>query len=286
MIPEAIAIGDSVLGAATHASKALGWIRRRRMRRLLGTLSNPSLPVNLYLREMDQKSGKFTAREPHKSPSLPDWQTIHHYQNIPEVYGLHDVKAAILILNLLSQSGKGTQVVCRSPRDEWNQWSSADVVSIGGHDVTWRILERFSPRVVEYIPNETFRVGNQSFVARLPCDYGLICRGFDPLSNRTFLVVVGIGGLGTEAAARFLFTRAGLLARLFPRTGFSILVRASWNDHAQLVQPVWSWPEPTGPTVHNRRCWTEWNTLRKTEIPCYPLAGPSASTAAWPIPMI
>jgi hypothetical protein len=196
---------------------------------------------------------------------------------------LHDVKAAILVLNLLAQSSKGTQVVSRSPRDEWNQWTSADVVSIGGHDVTWRILDRFSPRVVEYVPNETFRVGKKTFIARMPCDYGLICRGLDPLSNRAFLVVVGIGGLGTEAAARFLFTRSGLIARLFPRSGFSILVRASWKDHAQLVQPVWSWPEPHGPTIRNRGSWTEWNTLCSAEIPCHSNPGPGSTTFTGPI---
>ena len=264
--------GDAALGAAKQGLRGLKLLRQRRMRRLLGSLAHSDRTISLYIREMDRPDGRHTSRVPVKAGNPQQPQQLHAYRNIHEVYGIHDVRASVHILNLIAQAAKGSQVVTRSPNHDWDRWISSDVVSIGGHDVTWELLRR-SRHPVTYIPLTSFEVeGGRRFTAQGSCDYGLICRGEDKTASNTFLVVVGIGGLATEAAALFLSAQAKTIAKLFPRSGFSIVLRASQQHGVGLAQPVWWWPEPSPKRKRVLwRAWPRWQGLHQHEIDCTPL---------------
>ncbi len=241
----------AVLGAVVSgvfvatASQAKRLLRRSPIKALLGGLATDEGRPAFYVRSMFTQDNKFMSKEPQILPNGPTQIQISAWQNIPEVVALADVAAASDMAGLLADAGVRAAIEFRSLEKDWDRWTEP-LVSIGGHFKTYRLLEVLEPKVVEYVPVR-FRVlkTGQELVARDGNDYGLIVRAPHPVTGATCLVVMGLGALGTEAAARFLRTNALVLGRALGRAPLTIVVRAALGHGREAAVPVCIAPSPS-----------------------------------------
>lgn len=259
------AVLGALLGVVFSAAFALSYDALRRLRRLvplrrmLGSLADPERSIGLYVRGMFVQGNTYQSREPQYLPLGPMHVILRQWGNIPEVVGTADVRAANDVANILGAVGKREAFVYRSLEHDWDEWTQ-DLISIGGHYKTERLLDIGEPRVVSLPKADTFRTlpDKRDFTATT-CDYGLIYRGRHPQTGAAFLALMGIGALGTEAAGYFLRTQAATLAALFPGSGYAVIVQTALNDGRQGAKPVWWWPHPTSArrVVHTVawHCW-------------------------------
>ena len=123
----------------------------------------------------------------------------------------------------------------------------SETVAIGQVYKAVQILDTCEPRLVGFRNPDAFRslVSQELFEAKPGVDYGLIYKGRQPNSQRGSWVVMGIGDLGTQAAAYFLRVNAGLLARFTGGSPFAAVVGVDVNRGREAGQLRLLLPRPS-----------------------------------------
>jgi hypothetical protein len=172
---------------------------------------------------------------------------VHKWVNIPEVFSAPDVRAAGDVLHLLVAAVPSVTITFRANDAGRRAWDE-DAIAIGPHYKSVQILDACEPRLVAFRNPDAFRslASRDVFEAKSGLDYGLIYRGAHPASHRVFWVVMGLGDVGTEAAAWFLRTHAKTLGHLTGAAPFAAVVSvetARGREAAQLksLQPKPRW---------------------------------------------
>ena len=246
------ALLGAILGAVASAvfalsSTSLTRLRERRPRRLLlGPLAKDKATIGVFIRGMFVPNKEFFSREPEYPSGMAGTITVRKWVNIPEVYGAADVRAASDLFRLLGEVAGEQVIAFRSVETDWKNWSE-DAIAVGGHFKTLQILEVCEPRIVGFRNPDAFRslVSRHLFEATGQTDYGLIYKGYHPASGRTFLVVMGLGAVGTEAAAHFLCSNAARLGNLTAGAPFAALVAVDLTQGREGGVLHWLQPKPT-----------------------------------------
>ncbi len=257
-----------ILGAIASAVFALvlttlSRLRQRRPRNvLLGPLAKDRTTISVFIRPMFVPNKEFFSREPDYQPGMAGTITVRKWPNIPEVYAAGDVRAASDVLRLLGDVGRNQVIAFRSIEADWKNWSE-DTIAIGGHFKTFQILEACEPRIVGFRNPDAFRslVSTHIFEAAGQSDCGLIFKGYHPASRRTFLVVMGLGAIGTEAAAHFLRVNAAPLGSLTAGAPFAAVVTVDSTQGPQGAVLHWMHPKPTW--WRRLLYWSTWKKLSR-----------------------
>ncbi len=247
------ALVAALAAACTLALATLVWLalgRRRgggRTGTLLGRLARSATSISIFLRGMFVPNGEFFSREPEYPAGSSGELTVRKWVDIPEVYPAADVRAASDLLYLLSATNPDASIAFRSIERERSGWGE-DSLSVGTHFRSIQILETCEPRLVAFRNPDAFRnlVTREIFEARGGSDFGLIYKGNHPATHRACWVVMGIGDLGTETAARFLRRHASRLGALTGPGPFAAIIsvdRSRGPDGGSLhsLQPPPSW---------------------------------------------
>src|SRR6266568_2942492 len=181
------AVLGAILGAVFSAALGLAYGALRRLqrlvplRRMLGSLAEPNRPIGLYVRGMFVQGNTFYSREPQYLPVAPLQIMVRPWINIPEVVGAADVRVANDVANLLGVVGKREDFAYRSLERDWDEWTQ-DLVAIGGHYKSERLLDVGEPRIVSLPAPDRFHTlpDNRDFICAGLRDYGLIYRGRHP----------------------------------------------------------------------------------------------------------
>jgi hypothetical protein len=246
-------IHASLLVALVGLVLVLAWsIFRRRdaqlpLRRLLGRLATEPGTVGLFLRGMFVPSNELFSRAPEYPPGTSGALTVHKWTGIPEVYAAADVRAATEIARLLVAANPEVDIAFRSIEKDRKGWNE-DAIAIGPHFKSQQILDGCEPRLVAFRNPDAFKTvtAQEVFEAKGNIEYGLIYKGSHTATRRAFWVIMGLGDLGTEAAALFLRTRAGELHRLTGGAPFAAILAldpAQGRESAVLrsLQPRAAW---------------------------------------------
>jgi hypothetical protein len=195
------------------------------LRRLLGRLVTEPDTVGLFLRGMFVPSNELFSRAPEYPPGTSGTLTVHKWIGIPEVYSAADVRAATEIARLLIAANPEVDIAFRSIEKDRKGWNE-DAIAIGPHFKSQQILDGCEPRLVAFRNPDAFKTvaSQEVFEAKGNIEYGLIYKGSHAASHRAFWVIMGLGDLGTEAAALFLRTRARELLRLAGAGPFAAIV--------------------------------------------------------------
>lgn len=237
----------AVLAVSLCLSIFLGRESARSLHRLLGRAKGDTTPMTVFLRGMFVPGNEFFARVPEYPPGSGSGVTVHKLTNVSEVFSAPDVRAAGEILPLLFASNPSLAIHIRANEENRRGWDE-DAVAIGAHYKSVQILDVCEPRLVAFRNPAAFRslTSKEVFEAKGGIDYGLVYRGEHPASHRIFWVVMGLGDLGTEAAAWFLRTNAPVLSRLTGGAPFAAVVsvesvRGRDSAHLRLLQPKPRW---------------------------------------------
>jgi len=241
----------SLQGAAAAALLvSLSFVLARRgarlpLHRLLGGLGSPRTTIGFYLRGMFVPSGEFYSRDPEYPSGSPGSVTVRKWLGIPEVYPAGDARAAADLLYLLARAGSADAVVFRSIEKDWKNWNE-DSVAVGTHFRSVQILDNCEPRLVAFRHPDAFRslVSTDIFEAKGGNDFGLIYKGLHPVSRKTSFLVMGLGGAGTEAAARFARTHAARLGALTGGAPFAAVVAPGPGQAREGGVLRWLHPRP------------------------------------------
>jgi hypothetical protein len=225
LLVAAVAAGSALLLAGLLWF-ALG--RRRggpRVVALLGRLATDASSIAIFLRGMFVPGNELFSREPEYPAGTSGELTVRKWSDIPEVYAAADVRAASDLLYLLASVNPEAAIQFRSIEKERGGWGE-DSVAVGTHFRSVQILETCEPRLVAFRNPDAFRslVSREVFEARGGNDFGLIYKGRHPATHRACWVVMGIGELGTETAARFLRTHATRLGAVVGSTHFAAII--------------------------------------------------------------
>ncbi len=233
------AVLSGLFAASTGLFKALR--DRRPLKRLLGSLAESTTATGLYIRGMFVQGNTFYSRDPEYHPGMAGTVTVRSWVNIPEVFGAADVRAASQIASLLGTSGKQQSLVFRSIVADWDKWDEP-AFSIGGHFKTDQILKHCQPSLVSLQQFDRFRVGasGPDFVAIGDDDFGLIYKGFHPTSGQPFIAIMGLGAVGTEAAAYYFHMNAPQLGRTYGSDPFALVIRAPLTQGYQGGSLAWA----------------------------------------------
>mgnify|MGYP001409724459 CR=1 FL=1 len=236
-----------VLALSLCLSILVGRESGRPLRRLLGRAKGDVTPITVFLRGMFVPGSEYFSRVPEYPPGSGSGVTVHKLANIPEVFSAPDVRAAGDILQLLVASSPSLAIHIRTGEGNRRGWDE-DAVAIGPHYKSVQILDACEPRLVAFRNPDAFRslASREVFEAKSGIDYGLVYRGEHPASHRVFWVVMGLGDLGTEAAAWFLRANAVLLSRLTGAAPFAAVVsvetaRGRETAQLKLLQPKPRW---------------------------------------------
>jgi hypothetical protein len=228
--------GRDILVAALAAGFALAlaalvWLAvgRRRLgvaaTNLLGRLADEATSVSVFIRGMFVPNSEFFSREP-EYPGGPTAElTVRKWVDIPEVYPSADVRAASDLFYLIAAANPAAAIAFRSIERDRGGWGE-DSVAVGRHFRSVQILETCDPKIVAFRHPDAFRslVSRDVFEAKGSADFGLIYKGKHPSTHRSCWVVMGIGDLGTETAARFLRLHAADLGRLTGAAPFAAII--------------------------------------------------------------
>ncbi len=240
-----VLLGALAAAVFTLAAPRLRRLRDRFPRRLLlGRLANEKATINLFLRGLFVPNNEFFSREPEQEPGMSGTITVRKWANIPEVYGAADVRAVTDLLRLLGEVA-GEQSITFRPVEAEKNWSE-DAIAVGAHFKALQILDACEPRIIAFRHPDGFRslVSRHLFVAAGQTDYGLIYRGYHPANGKAFLVVMGPGPLGTEAAAHFLRVNARGLGYLTAGTPFAAVIAVDLAQGRQGGVLHWLHPKP------------------------------------------
>ncbi len=236
-----------ILVVSLFLSILVGRESGRQLRRLLGRVKGDGTPMTVFLRGMFVPGNEYFARVPEYPPGSGTGVTVHKLANISEVFSAPDVRAAGDILQLLVGSNPSLAINIRAGEGNRRGWDE-DAVAIGPHYKSVHILDACEPRLVAFRNPDAFRslASREVFEAKSGIDYGLVYRGAHPASHRVFWVVMGLGDLGTEAAAWFLRANALLLSRLTGGAPFAAVVsvetsRGRETAQLKLLQPKPRW---------------------------------------------
>lgn len=251
-------VGNDALVAALAAAFTLAvatmvWLavgRRRaggRTGALLGRLANGAPSIGIFLRGMFVPNSEFFSREPEYPAGISGDLTVRKWVDIPEVYPSADVRAASDLLYLLAGANPDAAITFRSIERERGGWGE-DSLSVGTHFRSVQVLETCEPRLVAFRNPDAFRslVSREVFEAKGGSDFGLIYKGAHPATHRACWVVMGIGDLGTETAARFLRLHASRLGALTGSAPFAAIIsvdrgRGSDGGLLQSLHPPPKW---------------------------------------------
>lgn len=242
-----------VLALALGLVVALAWWGLRRqaphaiVRRLLGRLATERGAVGIFLRAMFVPNNELFSRSPEYPPTTSGALTVHKWTGVPEVHASADVRATAEVLRLLLAANPAAEVEFRSVERDRKVWNE-DAVAIGRHFKSQQILDACEPRLVAYRHPDAFRslVSQDVFEAKGGTDYGLVYKGSHAASHRAFWVIMGLGDVATEAAARFLRLNARPLLQLTGGAGFAAIVsvdsaRGPESATLRLLQPRPAW---------------------------------------------
>ena len=243
----------AILGALVSAVFAVstGFLRQFAklfpLRRLLGDLANNDVDCLVFVRGMFVQNNTFLSRVPQQGAPLQI--IVQQWVNIPEVFGAADVRAASDLFNLLGEAGRRERIQFASIERDWDRWNS-DLVCIGGHFKTDRVLQLAAASLVQYRHPNAFAStdGTRTFPAGGAggtTDYGLVLKVTHPVTSRTCLVLMGLGGLGTEAAAHYLRFNARMLGRLFGARDFAVIVEGDVAHGKEAARVCWFSPVPS-----------------------------------------
>ena len=214
------------------------------LRRLLRGLVNNDVDCLVFVRGMFVPNNIFFSRVPQPQQLAPLQIAVQPWVNIREVYGAADVRAASDLFNLFGEAGRRERIQFASIEHDWDLWTS-DLVCIGGHFKTDRVLQ-LAASLVRYTHPYSFTSPNGTSTFTVgPADYGLILKITHPVTSRTCLVLMGLGALGTEAAAHYLRLNARMLGQLFGGSDFALVVQADAAHGKEAARVCWFNPPPS-----------------------------------------
>lgn len=241
----------------------LDWIHYRKPARLvLKGIADNSEPCHILVRDMQV--------ELHQDPNLSwvdRWPLLDrapqrlggHFEgrgpNIPVVWADSDGKAIADVLNILGQVGKRNNIrLVRRSEDEGER--NCHIIVVGGQDQNaWHFYQAMREVFYQMDERDIFdAVSNRPLHMETNYGYGLILKATNPFkvtgSHGVAILIGGFGVLGTLAAAYYLRTRIGELARTFGGRNFGIVVRCNQNAPPEAVErireldrPLLSWPQ-------------------------------------------
>jgi hypothetical protein len=228
--------GGAVLGAVVSGAFAGSWTsvrafgRRRPLRRLLGQLSDPDLPVSVFLRDMVSVDRKYYSWNP--SGHADGWQDF-------AVVGQADVEVAGDIANLLGRAGRRGSLKWRLLERDFELWNEP-MFCVGGSPKVDKVLELCRPKLVSFSAPQTFSTcDGQTFDMSDGWDYGLIYKGRHPQTGRDTFVFFGFGVAGTRATGGFMLRHANTLASLYGDHPFAVILRARLADGKDSAEVAW-----------------------------------------------
>lgn len=260
------AVFAGTMSFLVHAYRILR--RLSAIRRLLGPICRNE-PVAFFSKRLYSKDRTYLSDEPNYFPPHTQKKPSTH-PNIPYVVGTAQMGAAADIMHLLGQVGRQAGVNYLSADADWDVWDQHLFV-IGGSNKSNAIFSSCEPRLVEIVQykiQETDTIGfrltdsNEIFSAINHDDYGLILKTKYPPTGAWCFVVMGIGSLGTEAAAYFLRKNAAMLGRAYGGRSFAVLVHVRLEQGKQSAR-LHRWnPIPTWTRVLlHQSLWAEYRRI-------------------------
>jgi len=222
-------------------------LRLRPLQRVMGEFAGKQKPCLIFTNEMFTKDRQYLSQEPDYFP--PNQQRENQqWVNVPYVVGTSDMQAAGDLLNLLGRLGKSTGIEFCSISKDWDRWD-AHTICIGGNFKTWRAFETCEPRHVQLVPAGNtvvfkFPDSETRYGAENKNDHGVIFKTTIPATGKKCLIVMGMGALGSEAAAYFLRDHAALLGKMYGSRDFAFLVHARLDQGKQSARPCRCFPPP------------------------------------------
>jgi hypothetical protein len=244
--------GLVLLGAALGLALCLVWLLLRRraihpaVRGLLGPLASGPVPVAFCLRGMFVPGNELFCRAPADPRQPTEGVTVHKFK-VGEVYSTSDVLALGELQQLLMGNNRRLSLTVVSGEPSRQAWSQ-DTIAIGPHYKSMQILDACEPRLVAVRQPAAFRslISPELFEAREGLDFGLIYKGRHPATHRSCWVVMGLGDIGTAAAARFLHAHARTLGSLTGAGSFAAVIAVDtakgWEGsvlRSLLPRPSW-----------------------------------------------
>jgi len=212
------------------------------------------MPVAFFSKRLYSQNREYLSDVPNYFPPHTQGQTSIH-RNIPYVVGTAQMEAAADIMHLLGRAGRHSGVQYLSADTDWDVWDK-HLFAVGGSHKTEAILSSCEPRLVELARQEiqgTYTIGfkltnsDEFFPAVNGNDYGLILKATYPPTGVQCFVLMGIGSLGTEAAAYFLRNNAVMLGRAYGGRSFTVLVHCRLQQGKQSARlhrwnptPAWT----------------------------------------------
>lgn len=220
-----------LIGAAGGLTLCLIWLLFRRqilhpaVRAILGPLGSGRRTVAFCLRGMFVPGNELFSRAPVDPRHPAEGVTVHKWLKVAEVYSAPDVLAMGEIQQLLVSSNRRLSLSVASGETGRQAWSQ-DIIAIGPHYKSMQILEACEPRLMTVRQPSAFRgvSSPEVFEARDGLDFGLIYKGRHPATHHTCWVVMGLGDIGTAAAAHFLHAHARILGSLTGRRCFAAVI--------------------------------------------------------------
>jgi len=248
------ALLGAVVAAVFSACLALfGWIFLRirnstGLRCLLGPFAENIEPCAVFTRWLRSPDNTFLF-------DAPDYFPPHTTGKggsvgpIPHVVAKASMEAATDALHVLGQVSKNVNIDFKSAHRHWDDWSS-HIITIGGHGKSRAIISASDDGLVEIVEHnqlEALRLcgDNHYFQALNQSDYGLIYKTKYPSTDRTCFVFMGLGCLGTEAAAYYFRTNATALGRLFGRKSFALIMECRIDEGKQSARACSCSPRPS-----------------------------------------
>lgn len=242
------------------------------VRRLLGPIFDGS-PVAIFSNRLYSENRTYLSDQPNYFPPRTQGQTNTH-PNIPYVVGTAQMEAVADILHLFGLVRRKGSVNYLSADTDWNIWDQ-HLFAIGGSHKTDAIFSSCEPRLVKLVPNEIdgintlcFNLANSDefFTAINGNDYGLILKATYPPTGVQCFVIMGLGSLGTEAAAYYLRNNAAKLGRAFGGRSFAALVHCRLEQGKQSAR-LYRWrPIPAFlRVIRHPSLWTEYRRMKNVE---------------------
>jgi hypothetical protein len=186
------------------------------------------------------------------------------------------MEAAADIMHLLGEVGRQGDVHYLSADSDWDVWDQ-HLFAVGGSEKTQAIFSSCEPRLVEVVQQEVqgtntlgFRLtgSDEFFSAVNGNDYGLILKTTYPPTGVQCFVLMGMGSLGTEAAAYFLRNNAARLGRAYGGRNFAVLVHCRLEQGKQSAS-LHRWnPNPTWTRViRHPSLWVEYRRINRMSNP-------------------
>jgi hypothetical protein len=240
------------------------------LRQLLGPLGQDG-PIAFFSIRLYSRDRTYLSDTPNFFPPHTQGQTTTH-PNIPYVVGTAQMEAAADIMHLLGQVGRQGAVQYLSADSDWDVWDKP-LFAVGGSHKTQTIFSSSEPRLVEAVPQTV--EGTSTLGFRFPgsdeclCavngnDYGLILKTTYPPTGVQCFVLMGMGSLGTEAAAYFLRINAVKIGRAYRNRNFALLVQCRLDQGKQSAR-LHRWnPRPDWKSViRHPSLWAEYRRMQR-----------------------